>query len=113
ITLFPQDIRAFPEKGNARVLRLYSTQGFKNELTDALQKCSWVQHAIHHQRRQQLNSINRDVSSLLQSSSNIHAASLQTLQQAFPMCSGGDDQSSIAGIESGPDESRQVIKKLP
>ena len=113
ITLFPQDIRAFPENGNARVLRLYGTQGFKNELTDPLQKCIWVQHAIHHARGQQLISINRDVSSLLKSSSNILAARLQTSQQSFPMCAGSDDQSSIAGIQSGPDESRQLIKKLP
>ena len=95
------------------MLRLYSAQGIKNELTGPLQKCSWVQHVIHHVRGQQLISINRDVASLLKSSSNIDAARLQTSQQAFPMCAGSDDHSSVAGIQSGPDESRQLIQKLP
>ena len=54
-------------------------------LPKSLHKSNWIKHAIDHECRERVSSIQRDISALLNRGSNIQAICLQSWKKAVPV----------------------------
>ena len=78
ITLCPQEMNTLSELRNAGVLSLRSFRRSHDEITKEVQISNGIEHPIDHECRERVGGIYRDVSPLLNSSTDIQAVCLQS-----------------------------------
>jgi len=111
VALRPQKRGAFSARRNAGTLSLRNLGGIQNEIASDFQESIWIKHAVDHKCRDCFGGIQRYVSPLLNSATNIQATGLQSRKKAVPVGLGRDNNHRIPGLKSGPDELSGVIEK--
>ena len=85
ITLCAQEMRTFSEDCNARMFPICSLYCRHNEIAKCLHKPDAINHALDYECREGVCSIQRDVSTLLNGRTDVHALSLQSWNKAVPV----------------------------
>src|SRR5438093_12503540 len=85
ITLCPQERRTFSAGCNPGVLCLRSLGRCQYQISHDFQESNRIKQVVDHERRECLGNIQRDVSPLFNSGSNVHAACLQSWKKAVPV----------------------------
>src|SRR6476469_6387830 len=85
VTLCPQEMNTFSENCNAGLFSLRSVCRSHDEITKEVQKWSWIRHAIEHECRKRVSSIQQDESPLLNRGTDIRAICLQSWNKAVPV----------------------------
>src|SRR3974390_1643564 len=80
----PQEMHALSEKRDARMLPRRSLSRCHNEITQKFQKSNWIRQVVDHECRERFGGIQRDISALLNSRSDIQAVGLQSWKKAVP-----------------------------
>src|SRR5580765_2786213 len=85
VTLCPQEMHTFSEDCNARMFPICSLYCRHNEIAKRLHKPNSINHALDYECREGVCSIQRDVSTLLNGHTDVHALSLQSWKKAVPV----------------------------
>src|ERR1700751_5695643 len=83
VALRPQKRGAFSARRNARTLSLRNLGCIQNEIASDFQESIWIKHAVDHKCRDCFGGIQRYVSPLLNSVTNIQATGLQSRKKAI------------------------------
>jgi hypothetical protein len=63
---------------------------------------------FHHECRERLGNIQRDIAPLFNGGSNIHTVCVQSLKESLPVGLGRDNDYCIAGSQSGFDKTSRA-----
>src|ERR1700751_837079 len=77
VTLLPQEMHTFSDKCDSGLLSLRCLGRCHNEITQKFQKTNWIRCVIEHQCRERVSSIQRDISALFNSRTDVQAVCLQ------------------------------------
>lgn len=109
-TLRPQKVHTFSENCNPGQFPRRSGGCCRNETTKEFHELNWIRRAIDHERRERIGSIERNVSPLLNSSTNIRTTSLQSRKKTVPVGLGGDSNYCVPCLERSTDEPGNFIQ---
>ena len=104
-------MHTFSKNCNAALLSFRSLGRYNDEITQALQKSRWVRHAIDHEGRKRIGSIQRDTPALLNSDRNIQVLCPQSWKEVVPVLLGRDNDSPASSLESSHDKLCEIFQQ--
>ena len=85
ITLCPQEMNTFSENCNAGLLSLRGFRCSHDEIAKEVQISNGIKDSIDHECRERVGSIQRDISALLNRSTDIQPLCLQSWKKTVPV----------------------------